>query len=63
MRMIREYDRLPPRGIFRRIALRQGGWTGWNYIAEGRARDGVRVVGVGRNPRDAQNDLAKQRKP
>ena len=63
MRVIREYARLPKRGIFRRIARRQGGWTGWNYWAEGKSRDGYKAIGVGSTARQAVNDYRRQRVP
>lgn len=60
MRVRREYLRLPPAGLFRRIARRQGNWIGWFYWAEARSRDGFRVAGIGRTAREAKNDLLKQ---
>lgn len=63
MKISREYARLPERGIFRRLAKKQGGWVGWTYWAEGRSRDGYRVTGMGRTAREAVNDLVRERKP
>lgn len=60
MKLSREYIRLPDHGLFRRIARRQGGWVGWTYWAEMRSRHGYRLVGMGRNAREAVNDVRKQ---
>lgn len=63
MKIRREYSHLPPRGLFRRIAKKQGGWTGWTYWADGRSRDGYHVSGMGRTARSAVNDFRMERKP
>lgn len=60
----REYTRRPEgRGVFARIARRQGWSCEWTYWAEGRSRDGYQVTGMGRTEREARNDLVRQRQP
>lgn len=65
MRVRREKNRMPPHGLFRRIALKnRAAWTsGYTFWADGRSRDGYMVTGMGSTARQAVNELVKERKP
>ena len=58
MRVVREFDKLPPAGTFRRIARRQGWLSGWVWLVYERGA----LLGIGSTRDEALKDSREARR-